>query len=30
MGRFKGYKNNMKNEIHYDHLTSIILCLGSI
>lgn len=30
MGGFKGYKNNVKNEILYDHLTYIILCLGSI
>lgn len=41
MGRFKFYKNNLKNEILYDRLTYIIvgspishclfiLCLGSI
>lgn len=23
MGRFKGFKNSLKNEVLYDHLTSI-------
>lgn len=41
MGRFKGFKNNLKNEVLYDHLTSVpagspsshcllIWCLSSI